>query len=117
MRSTAAFSSMLAAAVGLLSGTSSIAWAQNALSIANNDSIYIDASTFKVSPGKAKGDVAAQIKKSGARELGEAIVFRSGDKLYIIDAASQALAYGSSAPFAYDPSDPRRFANDPSHPF
>src|SRR5262245_25841430 len=122
------------AAVGLKSSTSSVvvAQAQDALSIANNDSIYIDGNTFKVSPGKAKGDPSAQIKKTGARELGPgAIVFRSADKLYIMDAAtaaSNALAHDPSRPYAYDPgdarrfmydqhSDPRRFAVDPSRPY
>src|SRR5499426_670202 len=112
-----------AAAVGLMSSASSVvvARAQDALSIANNDSIYIDGNTFKVSPGKAKGDPSAQIKKTGARELGPgAIVFRSADKLYIMDAAaaaSNALAHDPSRPYAYDPGDSRRFANDPSRPY
>src|SRR5215475_7745477 len=123
-----------AAAVGLMSSTASVvvAQAQDALSIANNDSIYIDGNTFKVSPGKAKGDPSAQIKKTGARELGPgAIVFRSADKLYIMDAAaaaSNALAHDPARPYAYDPgdarrfmydqhSDPRRFAVDPARPY
>jgi hypothetical protein len=41
------------------------------LSIAKNDSIFIDAGPFKVMLGKAKGEASAQIKKLGARELGE----------------------------------------------
>src|SRR5262247_1308643 len=112
-----------AAAVGLMSSASSVvvAQAQDALSIANNDSIYIDGNTFKVSPGKAKGDPSAQIKKTGARELGPgAIVFRAADKLYIMDAAaaaSNALAHDPSRPYAYDPGDARRFANDPARPY
>jgi hypothetical protein len=115
MTRTAAFPAMLAA-MELLSSTSSIVRAQDALSIANNDSIFIDSSTFRVSPGKAKGDVAAQIKKLGARELGPgAIVFRASDKLYIIDAdvtQEFTVAYDSARPYAYDPGDPRRFMYD-----
>jgi len=54
--------------------------------IADNDSIYIDGTTFKVTPGKAKGSASGVIKTLGARELGPgAIVFRSGNKLYIVD--------------------------------
>src|SRR5215468_8838313 len=115
-----------AAAVGLMSSTASVvvAQAQDALSIANNDSIYIDGNTFKVSPGKAKGDPSAQIKKSGARELGPgAIIFRSADKLYIIEASAaangeRAFAYDPARPYAYDQhSDPQRFAVDPSRPY
>jgi len=54
--------------------------------IANNDSIFIDARTFTVVPGRAKGDVSKQIDKLGARRLGaSAIVFRSGGALYIVE--------------------------------
>src|SRR5262245_56258222 len=62
------------------------AQAQNRLgNISNNDGIFIDGKTFEILGGKAKGDVAAQIKNLGARELGGgAIIFRSGDKLYIV---------------------------------
>jgi hypothetical protein len=36
--------------------------------------------------GAAKGDPAAQLATSGAREVADgAIIFRSGDKLYIVD--------------------------------
>src|SRR5262245_57821848 len=119
---------LTAAAMGLMSSAPTV-WAQDALSLANNDSVYIDAGTFKVSPGKAKGDMSARIKQLGARELGPgAIVFRSADKLYIIDADAEphmVLAYDSSRPYAYDPGDPRRYAYDrsggfvpdPSRPF
>ena len=113
-----AFHATLAATVvGLSSGASTVAWSQDALSIANNDSILIDATTFKVAPGRAKGDLSAQIKTFGARELGQgAIVFRASDRLYIVE-PNAARAYGSTQPYAYDPSDPRRFAVDPNRPF
>lgn len=53
--------------------------------VPNNDSIFIDGKNFTVTPGRAKGDAAMQIKALGARELGPgAIVFRSGEKLYIV---------------------------------
>ena len=110
------FSAVLAAvAAGLMSGASLVvvAHAQEALTIPNNDSILIDGSTFKVSSGKAKGDISAQLNKLGARELGQgAIVFRASDKLYIVE----ANASGERA-FAFDQhSDPRRFAVDPNRP-
>src|SRR5215468_2672495 len=54
--------------------------------IADNDSIFIDGSTFRVTPGTGKASASSLIKTLGARELGPgAIVFRSGDKLYIVD--------------------------------
>jgi putative metallopeptidase DUF4344 len=64
-------------------------------SIANNDSIFIDGKTFEIRPGK---DTAAQIKVPGARELGPGtIIFRSGDKLYIVDAPAQESPAGDQA--------------------
>ena len=84
--------------------------AQDALSIANNDSVLIDASTFKVSAGKAKGDVSAGIRMPGVHELGPgAIVFRSGGKLYIMEpnVGPQGVLVA-----AYDAGNPRRFALD-----
>ena len=52
----------------------------------NNEGIFVDMKEFKINKGVAKGDPAAQIKKSGAREVSDgAIIFRSGDKLYIVD--------------------------------
>jgi len=70
------------------------ALAQNSLGgIANNDSIFIDGKTFEILGGKAKGDVAAQVKNLGAHELGGgAIIFRSGDKLYILGGTGAAAA-------------------------
>src|SRR5215472_3264875 len=48
--------------------------------IADNDSIYIDGKTFAITPGRAKGDISAQIEALGARDLGPgAIIFRSGE--------------------------------------
>ena len=55
--------------------------------IADNDGIFIDGKNFTVIPGRAKGSAAAQITTLGARDLGSgAIVFRSGEKLYIVSA-------------------------------
>src|SRR5467141_3630647 len=84
----------------LIAATVAMAQSQDAVrSIANNDSIFIDGKSFSVTPGKSKEDVAAQIKNLGAREMGPgAIVFRSGDKLYIVDVATP---YEKSA--SYDP--------------
>jgi hypothetical protein len=74
---------------------------QTALTIPDNDSVYIDAKSFQVVPGKGKGDAGAQIKDLGARELGPgAIIIRSGNKLYI--AEGQTLR-GVVTAYAYDP--------------
>jgi len=55
--------------------------------IAENDSIFIDGRKFTVTPGYAKGQISTQIEALGARDLGPgAIVFRSGERLYIVSA-------------------------------
>jgi hypothetical protein len=59
----------------------------------DGDSIFIDGTTFRVTPGTARSDPLAAINGSGARELGPgAIVFRSRSRLYIIDAPLPAVA-------------------------
>jgi len=74
---------------------------QSVLAIPDNDSVYIDAKSFQIVPGKAKGDAGAQIKDLAARELGPgAIIIRSGNKLYI--AEGQTLR-GVVTAYAYDP--------------
>ena len=91
-------------AVTLLSSVSMFATAhaqQTAVAIPDNDSVYVDAKSFQVVPGKGKGDAAAQIRDLGARELGPgAIIIRSGNKLYI--AEGQTLR-GVVTAYAYDP--------------
>src|SRR5882672_1432509 len=81
---------VFAAAVALMSSVSTlaVAQAQNAgLTIGNNESILIDGKTFNIQQGSSKQDVSAQIKSLGAREVGPgAIIFRSGDKLYMVEA-------------------------------
>jgi hypothetical protein len=74
---------------------------QSVLAIPDNDSVYIDAKSFQVVPGKGKGDAGPQIKELAARELGPgAIIIRSGNKLYI--AEGQTLR-GIVTAYAYDP--------------
>src|SRR5262245_51087199 len=118
---------IMSAAVSLVSSVSTFTTAhaqQTVLAIPDNDSVYIDAKSFQVVPGKGKGDAGAQIKDLAARELGPgAIIIRSGNKLYIAEGQtlrgvvtayandprqySPSLAGGGSigynAPFAYDP--------------
>jgi hypothetical protein len=85
-------------------GVSTLATAhaqQTVLAIPDNDSVYVDAKSFQVIPGKGKGSAGVQIKDLGARELGPgAIIIRSGDKLYI--AEGQTLR-GVVTAYAYDP--------------
>jgi hypothetical protein len=54
--------------------------------LASNEGIYVNVQDFQIAKGAAKGDPSAQISKSGAREVADgAIIFRSGNKLYIVD--------------------------------
>jgi len=56
--------------------------------LSSNEGIFVDGKTFKIARGKAKGDPASQISKLGAKEVGPgAIIFRSGDKLYMVEGA------------------------------
>ena len=72
------------AAVVLISAPVSLAVAQSALSIGDNDSVLVDGNSFTVVPGKGKGGASTLITRLGAQALGPgAVVFRSGDKLYI----------------------------------
>jgi len=88
-----------AALLALICWTSAAAWAQGAIDkIANDDSIFVDGYTFQVRPGRAKGAAAGQIKNLNARELGPAaIVFRSGDKLYVASAPVRLPSNDASA--------------------
>ncbi len=95
---------LIALVMALTSSVSTVALAQSqdaSRTLGNNDSLLIDGRTFNITPGTAKGDVSAQITKLGAREIGAgAIVFRSGDKLYIADSmpiSPGALIYNPDA--------------------
>jgi hypothetical protein len=61
--------------------------AQNVVGqLSSNEGIYVDMKDFKIAKGMPKGDVSAQITKLGARKVSDgAIIFRSGDDLYIVD--------------------------------
>jgi len=90
MGSRSALRAVFAALVGLASGLATLAGAQSQNvrgTIADNDGLFVNGKTFKITPGEGKGDASAQIKALGARDLGPgAIIFRSRDKLYIVDA-------------------------------
>jgi hypothetical protein len=95
--------SSIAAIVGIASIVSNLAVAQSQTlppaTIADNDSIYIDGKTFAITPGRAKGDTSAQVEALGARDLGPgAIIFRSGEKLYIVAAPLKTRDQTASRP-------------------
>ena len=91
------------AAIGTAAGTAVAQWqnsplmksftdnwtssSPNALGqLASNEGIHVDVKEFKITKGTAKGDATAQVSKLGAKEVADgAIIFRYGDKLYIVD--------------------------------
>jgi hypothetical protein len=61
--------------------------AQNFGTIADKDGLFIDGKNFQIVPGKARDDLGNRLTALGAREIGPgAIIFRSGDRLYIAGA-------------------------------
>jgi|HubBroStandDraft_6_1064221.scaffolds.fasta_scaffold918859_1 hypothetical protein len=73
-------------AVVLTAGVSGVATSQS-LSIADSDSIFVDGNSFEVVPGKGKGNASALIDELNARDLGPGtIIFRSRNRLYLVDA-------------------------------
>ena len=85
------------AAIGLVSGAATLAIAQapsqDVISkLDNNQGIFVAKATFDVVKGNAKTDnPVATLTKMGAREVSAgAIIFRSGDKLYIVDGTPPA---------------------------
>ena len=54
--------------------------------LGNNEAVVVDLKSFNIARGGAKGDTTPHIDKLKAREVGEgAIIFRTGNKLYIVD--------------------------------
>ena len=84
------------AAIGVVSGAATLAIAQapsqDVISkLDNNQGIFVAKATFDVVKGSAKGDPVAALAKMNAREVSAgAIIFRSGDKLYIVDGTPPA---------------------------
>ena len=60
--------------------------------LSNNQAIFVDKASFNVVWGEG-GDPAGTLAKMGAREVSTgAIIYRSGDKLYIVDGTPPADA-------------------------
>ena len=54
--------------------------------LGNNEAVVVDLKSFNIAKAGAKGDTSPHIDKLKAREVGEgAVIFRNGDKLYIVD--------------------------------
>jgi hypothetical protein len=54
--------------------------------LGNNEAIVVDLKSFNIAKAGAKGDTSSHIDKLKAREVAEgAVIFRTGNKLYIVD--------------------------------
>ena len=91
--------------VAMTATVSTAALAQDAVrTLGDNEGLFIDGKTLTVTPGRSKADVASQIGNLSVRPLGPgAIVFRSGDKLYMIEGTAMGAAQAM-----YDPPDRQR---------
>ena len=117
-RSTAA----AVAFVGLAAGIPTLAQAQDAgRTLADNEALFIDGQALTVTPGRSQDDVRAHIGNQNVHALGVgAIVFRSGDRLYVIDAMPMGAAMAMYEPNErqrsygglYDPYPSSDFRND-----
>ena len=59
--------------------------------LASNEGIYVDMKGFKIAKGAAEGNPTALIEKMGAKKVSDgAIIFRSGNDLYIVDGMPKA---------------------------
>jgi hypothetical protein len=55
--------------------------------LANNEGVYVDKTTFKLHMGKPKASPPPDALGKGAHEVANgAIIYRSGGKLYLVDA-------------------------------
>jgi hypothetical protein len=110
--------------LGLVAASAAVVWAigaspataqgQSSLgTFADKDGIFIDGRNFQIVPGKSKGDFAKRVERMGAREIGPgAIIFRSGDKLYIVGAPANTPALErQKGPIFVDYEPPK----DPAH--
>jgi hypothetical protein len=54
--------------------------------LTNNEAVVVDLKSFNIAKAGAKGDMSSHIDKLRAREVAEgAVIFRSGNNLYIVD--------------------------------
>src|SRR5262249_17963880 len=87
-----------AAVIALAAGFSGFAAAQAPTQdvigeLQSNEGIFVDAQNFKIVKGQGKGDASAQIAKMGAKQVSPgAIIFRSGDKLYMVEGTPPQMA-------------------------
>ena len=69
--------------------------------LASEEGILVDVKNFQINKGKAKNEPSAMLVKYGAKQVNDgAIIFRSADKLYIIDGDPRGM------PQAINPGEP-----------
>jgi hypothetical protein len=94
--------------VGLAIPTFANAQSTNTIRLADEEGIFIDSKSFSILPGRTPEELAGLLKMLDARSLGPgAVIFRSGDKLYIAEAPGAVERYGSSRDRSGPPIDPQ----------
>ncbi|MFZ0849328.1 MAG: hypothetical protein WAO08_09005 [Hyphomicrobiaceae bacterium] len=59
--------------------------------LGNNEGVYVDKATFKLHLGKPKANPTPEALSKGGHEVSNgAIIYRSGGKLYLVDATPAA---------------------------
>jgi hypothetical protein len=96
-------SAIIAASVAAMMtsvSTAALAQAPNApRTILDGEAIFIDGKALTVAPGRAKDDIGSQLGNMNVHPLGPgAIVFRAGDKLYVIDGAPMGATFAMVDP-------------------
>jgi len=75
--------------------------AQSIVGLAEGDGIFVDGRNFEILHRNSRSGARDLVNALGAREIGPgAIVFRSGDKLYIVDAPAGLPAVAAVAPIS-----------------
>ena len=98
------------AALGLVASGLSTASSQVSKlgTLSSNEGILVDVKNFNITRGKSKAaEPSAMLVKTGARQVNDgAVIFRSGEKLYIIDgdprSGAQAMNPGDPLPTTID---------------
>lgn len=71
----------------------------------NHEGVFVDAKSFQITKGAAKGDASAAIAKLNAREISPgAILFRVGEKLYLVEGRPPTTSGAAAATKDFDES-------------
>ena len=71
----------------------------------NHEGIFVDAKSFQITKGAAKGDASAAVARLNAKEISPgAILFRVGEKLYLVEGRPPTTSGAAAATKDFDES-------------